>query len=119
MTSRGFTLLEALVAMLIVGLVSISTLAAVGVASRASERAAMAVVTSELAEERLTSLLTLPDATLADSADGVERDITGMPGWRWSALVAREGNGLATLSVHVAGEHGDAHRRVLRPESVR
>lgn len=119
MTTRGFTLLEVLVAMLIVGLVSISTLAAVGAASRASERAALAIVSSELAEERLTSLLTLPGATLADSADGVERDITGMPGWRWSAQVAPEGNGLLTLSVHVVGENGEARRRVLRPESVR
>lgn len=119
MTTRGFTLLEVLVAMLIVGLVSISTLAAVGAAARASERAAMAIVASELAEQRLMSLLTLPDATLADSADGVERDITGMPGWRWSALVAPEGNGLVTLGVHVAGEGGEARRRVLRPEGVR
>lgn len=119
MTTRGFTLLEVLVAMLIVGLVSISTLAALGAASRASERAAVAIVASELAEERLTSLLTLPGTTLADSADGVERDITGMPGWRWSALVAPDGNGLVTLSVHVAGEDGEVRRRVLRPEIVR
>lgn len=118
MTTRGFTLLEVLVAMLIVGLVSISTLAAVGAATRASEHATLAVVASELAEERLTSLLTLPYTALADSADGVERNITGMPGWRWSALVAPEADGLVTLGVHVAGESGEAHRRVLRPESV-
>lgn len=119
MTTRGFTLLEVLVAMLIVGLVSISTLAAVGAASRASDRAAVAILASELAEERLASLLTLPYAALTDSADGAERGIAGMPGWRWSALVTPEGNGLLTLSVHVAGERGEARRRVLRAERVR
>lgn len=119
MTTGGFTLLEVLVAMVIIGLVSISGLAAVGAASRASDRATVAITASELADERLSSLLTLPSATLADSADDVERDLTGMPGWRWSASVVPEGNGLVTLSVQVAGENGGARRRMLRPESVR
>jgi type II secretion system protein I len=115
MTARGFTLLEALVAIVIVGLVSVSTLAAVAAASRASDRAARAAIATELAEERLASLLTLPAPVLADSADDVDRDIAGMRGWRWSAAAAPRDDGLMLLTVRVSGDEGGVERSVLRP----
>jgi type II secretion system protein I len=119
MTTGGFTLLEVLVAMVIIGLVSISALAAVGAASRASDHAIVAITASELAEERLSSLLTLPSATLVDSADDVEREMTGMPGWRWSASVVPDERGLVAITVRVVGNRGEAQRQMLRPERAR
>jgi len=111
----GFTLFEVLVAMVIVGLVSVGALGAVAAASRTADRAAVAIVGSELADERLAFLRTLSAAALADSADGVERDITGMAGWRWSASLVPRGDGLAMLNVRVASARGAAERRLLRP----
>jgi prepilin-type N-terminal cleavage/methylation domain-containing protein len=49
----GFTLLEAVVALMIIGLVSISALAAVGTQLRAEERARRATEVAALAEDRL------------------------------------------------------------------
>lgn len=116
MTHRGFTLVEVLVAIAIVGLVSVATLAAVGAGARAADRAAVAIVASELAEERLASLLTLSPAALADSTDGVQRDVFGMPGWTWTATAAPRGDRLTLLGVRVESRHGSAERRLLRPE---
>lgn len=115
MTTRGFTLLEVLVAIVIVGLVSVSTLAAVGAAVRVSDRATTAIVAAELAEERLASLLTLSPAILADSADSVERNMRGMSGWRWIAETSSREDGLLMLTVRVLGENEQAERVVLRP----
>ena len=120
MSRRGFTLLEVLVAMTIVGLVSIGVLGAVAASERVSDRASLTLVASELADERLASLFTLSASALADSADGRGHDVTDMPDWRWTASMARGARNLAMLSVTIRGPGVEVERHVLRPvEAVR
>lgn len=115
MTARGFTLLEVLVAMTIVGMVSIGVLDAVAASGRASDRAALALVASELAEERLAALSTLSATALADSTGGREFEVVGMPAWRWSASTVVSREGPVTLSVTIRGPGVDVERHLLRP----
>lgn len=115
MRARGFTLLEVLVAMTIVGLVSIGVLGAVAASGRASNRAALALVASELAEERLAALSTLSAAALADSTDGRDFEFTRMPDWRWSASTVESREGPVALSVTIRGPGIDVERYLLRP----
>lgn len=115
MRARGFTLLEVLVAMTIVGLVSIGVLGAVAASGRASNRAALALVASELAEERLAALSTLSAKALADSTDGRDFEFTAMPDWRWSAATAPSGQGPMTLAVTIRGPGVTVERHALRP----
>jgi type II secretion system protein I len=115
MTARGFTLLETLVAMTIVGLVSIGVLGAVAASGRASDRAALTLVASELAEERLAALSTLSAAALADSTDGRDFEFTVMPDWRWSASTVPRADSLVALAVTIRGRGITVERYLLRP----
>lgn len=121
MNARGFTLLEAMVAMTIVGLVSISTLGAMSAAVRTSGLASDVLVASELAEERLASLLVLSDEVLADSTDGRWYPI-GLDGWTWQSTIRpAAGWSLSVLRIEVAGPQSRAEANLLRPtpESTR
>ena len=121
MNARGFTLLEAMVAMTIVGMVSISTLGAISAAARTSGLASDVLVASELAEERLASLLVLSDEIMADSADGRWYPI-GLDGWTWQSTIRpAAGLSLSVLYVEVVGPQSRVEARLLRPaaESAR
>lgn len=117
MNERGFTLLEALVAMTIVGMVSIGTLGSMSAAIRVSDLAVDALVADELAEERLASLLALPAEVLSDSADG-RGHASPIDGWSWRATVSpAPASSMAVLRVEVFGPNALAEASLLRPST--
>lgn len=84
---RGFTILEAVVALAIVGLAGVSALEAVGGELRAAERAADAYVASALAQDRLAAVGLLAARDFAHLPDSLRRGAFAPPfgGYRWTA----------------------------------
>jgi prepilin-type N-terminal cleavage/methylation domain-containing protein len=70
---RGFTLVESLIALTIVGLAAVSAVAAFGTELRTAERARRGLEAAALAEERLTMLELLPTHTLGRLPDSLSR----------------------------------------------
>lgn len=108
---RGFTILEAVVALAIVGLAGVSALEAVGGELRAADRAAEAYVTSALAQDRLAAVGLLAPRDFARLPDSLARGTFAPPfaAYRWTAtaqpvLGERE---LYEVTVSVAGDRGD------------
>ncbi len=86
-TSRGFTLLEAVVALAILGAVSAAALAAVSTELRTTERTTRAVAAAALSQNQLARLQLLPAQQLAALPDSL-RSGTFVPpfaDYRWSA----------------------------------
>ncbi len=76
---RGFSLLEAVVALAIVGLAAVASLAALGQELRGAERVRRALESNALAEERLARLRLLPREELSPPADSLRHGRFGPP----------------------------------------
>ena len=120
----GFTLLEATVAMTIVGIVGAGALAAFGADLRAADRARQMLPAVALAQDRM-AILDLADAhTLRVLPDSMARGAFSRPldGYTWRAA-AREVRGepsLIELSVRIewpTGSYALLQRR-YRPTSI-
>jgi type II secretion system protein I len=86
----GFTLLESVVALSIVGVVAIAVLASLGAEMRAAARAREALPAAALAESRLEALRLLPSEALRSLPDSVEQGRFPVPleDYSWSTAVA-------------------------------
>jgi prepilin-type N-terminal cleavage/methylation domain-containing protein len=76
---QGFSLLEAVVALAIVGLAAVASLAALGQELRSAERVRRALESNALAEERLARLRLLPREELSPLADSLRQGRFGPP----------------------------------------
>jgi len=106
--SRGFTILEAVVALAIVGLAGVSALEAVGGELRAADRAAEAYVASALAQDRLAAVGLLASRDFARLPDSLRRGTFAPPfaAYRWTAT-AQPVSGereLYEVTVSIAGD---------------
>ena len=83
---RGFTILEAVVALAIVGLAGVSALEAVGGELRAADRAAEAYVGSALAQDRVAAVGLLAARDVAHLPDSLRRGAFSPPfaEYRWT-----------------------------------
>ena len=121
---RGFTLLEAAVAMTIVAIVGVAALGAFGADLRAADRARQTVPAAALAQERL-AILDLVDAhTLRMLPDSLTRGTFSMPfdtyTWTATAKEVRAETALVEVVVRVQwaeGAYGVTERR-YRPTAV-
>jgi type II secretion system protein I len=122
--NRGFTILEAVVALAIVGLAGVSALEAVGGELRAADRAADAYVASALAQDRLAAITLLAPRDLSALPDSLASGTFAAPfgAYRWTATVQpvlgeRE---LYEVTVSIAGERTDytVTTRAYRPVLV-
>lgn len=86
---RGFTLLEAVVALAILGLAGVATLEALGGEVRGADRARTASTAAALAQDRLATLSLLPRADLDPVPDSLARGEFQQPfrAYRWTASV--------------------------------
>ena len=123
-SEAGFTLLEALVAVLIVGLAAVAALETVAAELRTAARAKHALTATALAEYRLETLRVLPAAELRSLTDSLARGAFDPPfeRYRWSATVREMAGepGLYDAGVIVLWDRG-AFRiatRLYRPESL-
>ena len=84
---RGVTLLEAVVALTIVGLAGVAALATVGTELRGAERGRRAIEAAALAEEQLSRVTLLPAAALEPLPDSMRHgQFRGaLEGYRWEA----------------------------------
>lgn len=88
----GFTLVEVLVALTVVSIIGLSTLAAVSASARSAVRAADSQVAAVLADELLAEISLLPDA--GDERAGADHPL-GAPfeHFRWQVFVRRPAGG--------------------------
>jgi type II secretory pathway pseudopilin PulG len=83
---RGITLFEAVAALAIIGLTSMSALAAVGAEMKTAERARRALEVEALATQRLDFLALMTDRDLQDLPDSVSKGQFDKPldGYKWT-----------------------------------
>lgn len=118
---RGFTILEAAVAMGIVGMISIAALAAFSGDLRASQRAREVLPAAALAEERLSAIEVSDPRRLATLADSLAHGRFGEPfaayEWRANVTPVRGERWLYDIQVRVRWESGEyvLARRRYRP----
>ncbi|HEX2205097.1 MAG TPA: type II secretion system protein [Longimicrobium sp.] len=117
----GFTLLEAVFAMTVVGLAAVATLAALAGELRSARRAREALVSTALAEARLETMRLLNPDELRLLPDSVEKGTFAPPfdAYRWEAdadVVPGETD-LYGVEVRVAGPEGAVRvgTRLYRP----
>ena len=86
---HGFTILEAVVALAIVGLAGVASLEAVGGEIRGIDRAREAYTTAALAQDRLAAITTLPPEDLNPLPDSLGRGTFAEPftSYRWTATL--------------------------------
>jgi prepilin-type N-terminal cleavage/methylation domain-containing protein len=86
---RGFTLLEAVAALAILGIAGVAALEAVGGELRAADRARAAITVSALAQDRLAAVSLLPITELQPLADSVAHGTFAAPfqSYSWSTDV--------------------------------
>lgn len=120
--NQGFTLLEALVAVMIVGLAAVAALETVGAELRTAARAKDALTATALAEHRIETLRILSQNNLASVTDSLARGTFPPPfeRYRWTAAV-REVNGEpglydARVEVSWSGGTFPLSTRLYRPE---
>jgi len=125
MRRAGFTLLEATVALLIVGIVAIGALEAFAVEADAARRARQAAPAAAMAAERLAQLQLLDARGLQSLPDSLRtgRLIDGNRVYEWtaSAMPVRDERDLYTVRVDVrweAGEYALATRVFRSPEET-
>ena len=110
MAPRGFTLLEAIVAMTIIAVVSVGTLAAFGADLRAAERAQRMLPAAALAQERLAALEQVTVGPVSALPDSMARGRFDPPfeaySWTATAKRVRAIAGLVELSIVVSWETG-------------
>jgi prepilin-type N-terminal cleavage/methylation domain-containing protein len=117
----GFTLVEALIALTIVGLAAVSTVAAFGTELRTAERAQRGLEAAALAEERLTSIELLEPRLLSMLPDSLAGGQVAPPfdGYDVAANVqtARDARDLYDVVVTVAWSSGahELRTRLYRP----
>ncbi len=92
---RGFTILEAVIALAIVGLAGVAALEALGGELRATDRASSVSTAAALAQDRIAALAMLP--ALGDRP--IERDALAHPAPHAARLVARERVGEAVYGL--------------------
>jgi type II secretory pathway pseudopilin PulG len=121
---RGFTILEAVVALALVGLTSIAALEALGGEVRAAGRAADAYAASALAQDRLAAVALIGPADLVHLPDSVARGVFAAPftRYRWTAtaqpvLGERELYDV-TIAIASAGTDYVVATRLFRPVPV-
>jgi len=86
---RGFTLLEAVAALAILGIAGVAALESVGGELRAADRARTAVTVSALAQDRLAAITLLPTGELQPLTDSLARGSFPSPfrDYAWTASV--------------------------------
>lgn len=121
---RGFTILEAVIALAIVGLAGVAALEALGGELRAADRAGSVSTAAALAQDRLAALAMVPALDLSPFADSLARGTFSEPfaDYRWSATVQPvlgEAN-LYGVTVMVSGLGTDytVATRLYRPRPV-
>ena len=88
---HGFVLLEAVVALLVIGLVSAAALDLVSAHLRAAARQPALLTAAALAQDRMTALQFLPEEELRRLPDSLARGDFPAPfaGYRWRATTTR------------------------------
>lgn len=120
----GFSLLEAVVALAVIGSVSVTALAAFGAELRASQRARIALEAQALAEERLAQLRLLERDELVALPDSVARGTFAAPwqAYAWTSVTSGvAGNpDLFDARVTVSGPNGthELASRLYRPPRI-
>lgn len=118
---RGFTVLEALVAVTIVGMTAVASLAAFGSQLQAGARAETALEAEALAEELLARLRLLPVASLRVLPDSLRSGTFPPPfeGYRWTSTVGARLHEVdlheATVIVRWEGGEFAVSTRLFRP----
>jgi prepilin-type N-terminal cleavage/methylation domain-containing protein len=118
---KGFSLLEALVAMTILGLAATTSLAALGSQVRSADRARVALIAEAVMQDRLARLRLASAAELARLPDSLSRGQMPAPWeaarWRTASRNDRERADLFQVSVEVVS--GDSRfggaTRLYRP----
>lgn len=114
-TRKGFTLLEALIALVIVGTAAIAVLSAFGTELRAAGRARDALEATALGEQHLALIVLLPPADIAPLPDSMARGRFAAPfeaySWTASAQESRDERDLFEVSVNVEWDNGLHSRR--------
>lgn len=107
---RGITLLEAVVAIAIVGMTSVAALESVGGEMRTAERARRAIEVEALATSRLEFMDLSTDRELQALPDSVEKGTFGVPldeyTWKTSSTPVSEQPGVYEVRVTVAWPSG-------------
>ena len=120
----GFSLLEAVVALAVIGCASVAALAAFGAELRASQRARTALEAQALAEERLTQVRLLERDELVPLPDSVARGTFPVPwqAYAWTSVTnTLAGNrDLFDVKVTVSGRNGTYQlgSRLYRPPRI-
>ena len=123
-TSRGFSLLEAVVALAVVGVAGVSALAAFAAELRTTDRAAHAIEANALAEERLARLRLAPRAELEPMPDSLRGGRFAPPfevyTWEAASRPVSGRDDLFDLSVEVRWDTGAYFEstRIYRPVPV-
>jgi Tfp pilus assembly protein PilV len=118
---QGFSLLEAVVAAAIVGLVSIAALGALAAELRVAGTARRALEEAALAQDRMAAMRVLPAATLRSLPDSLSRGAFPEPfaRYRWEAAAreVRGEQGLVDVEVRVISDGGShvLRTRLYRP----
>jgi prepilin-type N-terminal cleavage/methylation domain-containing protein len=121
MRRAGFSLLEAVVALAVLGAVSVSALAAFGAQLRTSERAATALTGDALAEDQLARVRLLDREDLAHLPDSIATGRFDAPWERFSwrvttrAVVDRPDVFEVTAAVQWESGNYDLSTRLYRP----
>ena len=102
-TRRGITLLEAVVAIAVVGMTSVAALEAVGGDMRTAERAKRAIEVEALATSRLEVMNLLTDQELQSLPDSIQDGKFAPPldEYTWKATSAPVSDQAGLYSVHV------------------
>lgn len=107
---RGFTLLEAVAALVVIGITSAAALGAFGADVRASARLRHAAAAEALAQQRLATLRLLPRAQLVRLPDSLAHGTFAPPlaeyRWRASAAAVRGEDDFFQLRVEIAWADG-------------
>jgi general secretion pathway protein I len=107
----GFTLLEVVVALAILGTAVAAVLGLLATGVSMTQRTGVRVLATELAESRMEELILAPSGT-ARGDEG--RFDTPYAAFRWRSRVAPAGGGTVLLEVHVVGEGDSVHLATLR-----
>ena len=118
---RGFTLIEAIVALAIVGCAGVAALEAVGAEVRGAERAREAYHVAALAQDRLTAIAVVPAAQLDLLPDSLASGAFPVPfeayGWTITARQSLEEADLyhVQLEIHGSRSHYGVETLLYRP----
>jgi len=122
--NRGFTILEAVVALAIVGFAAVAAIEAVGSELRAADRAVMAYTFAALAQDRLTAVAILEGDKVNVLPDSVARGAFPVPfdGFRWTTTASPTlgQHDMYDVTITVANERGDytVVTRLYRPRPL-